>query len=80
MNYCLQPKIAQQLSVSSENFSPILSQLAPADLMPSLQKNPLLMPSPAIMAKSEFLHPLPADVLKEYEKLWQAIRVSNIVV
>jgi putative spermidine/putrescine transport system substrate-binding protein len=80
MNYCLQPKIAQQLSVSSENFSPILFQLAPTDLIPSLQKNPLLIPSPAIMAKSEFLHPLPANVLKEYEKLWQAIRVSNIVV
>lgn len=79
MNYCLQPKIAQQLSVSSKNFSPILFQLAPTDLIPSLQKNPLLIPSPAIMAKSEFLHPLPADVLKEYEKLWQAIRVSNII-
>ena len=76
IDFCWQPAIVPQLSLRTKAASPMLSNLNQKDLPKTLQNNPLLLPAPELLEKSEFLQPLPPEVAQQYEELWLEIRRS----
>lgn len=72
IDFCLQPKIAQQISVFSKATSPIPVRLNPDDIREGFRS--LLLIEPQIFQRSEFLQPLNAATIKQYQDLWKAIR------
>jgi putative spermidine/putrescine transport system substrate-binding protein len=71
MNFCLTPTIAKEISLLTKGNSPIPVQIAASDIQPSL-RNLLLMDS-EVLAKSDFLLPLPPKVDAQYQSLFKAI-------
>ncbi|WP_239651844.1 extracellular solute-binding protein [Neosynechococcus sphagnicola] len=74
IDFCWQPAIATQLSLLSKATSPIVNGLNPEVLPTALRTNPLLYPAAAILERSEFLEPLPASALAQYQSFWQQMR------
>ncbi len=79
IDFCWKPAIVPQLSLRTKAASPMLSNLNKQDLPKALQKNPLLLPEPDILQKSEFIQPLPPEVAQQYQDLWVEIRRSTTV-
>jgi len=73
IDFCLQKDKAGQFSLLAKASSPLLSELNPADLPQALQDNPILLPDRAILEASEFLLPLPAATVAQYQSLWRKI-------
>jgi len=76
INFCWQPAIASQLSLFSQAASPILSTLDPNTFPDQLKQNPLLVPKPELLDRSEFLEPLSDATIEQYRSLWAKIRGS----
>lgn len=76
IDFCLQKDKAGQFSLLAKASSPLLTDMNPADLPRALQANPILLPDRAIWEASEFLLPLPASTLAQYESLWRKIRLA----
>jgi putative spermidine/putrescine transport system substrate-binding protein len=74
IDFCWKPATANKLSLLSNATSPIVTTMKPEELLPDLLKNPLIMPSSAVIDRSEFLDPLPPEVLAQYTALWQEMR------
>ncbi len=72
IDFCWEQQIAQQISLLSKATSPIAVTLNPADIQRELRN--LLLLEPQILQRSEFLQPLSATTLKQYESLWKAVR------
>jgi hypothetical protein len=64
------------MSLITKNTSAIIPGMNRSELPEALRKNELLLPAEGVIENSDFLHPLPPEVVEEYEKLWQEIRVS----
>jgi putative spermidine/putrescine transport system substrate-binding protein len=79
IDFCWQSAIAPQLSLRTKASSPILTNLNPKDLPKALQKNPVLLPDPDLVQKSEFIQPLPPEVAQQYQDLWIQMRRSVIL-
>jgi putative spermidine/putrescine transport system substrate-binding protein len=77
IDYCWQSKPAREISLFTNATSPILTGITPTDLPKDLRENPLRLPAPSVLAKSEFLRPLPKSALAQYESLWKEIRLSK---
>ena len=78
INFCWQPKPAQEISLFSNATSPIIPSINPATLPKDLRDNRLLLPDASVLNKSEFLKPLPESAIEQYQKLWKEIRLSKI--
>ncbi|MEB3212074.1 MAG: extracellular solute-binding protein [Leptolyngbyaceae bacterium] len=77
IQFCWQPSIAQRLSLQGFAASPVLIGGDRTSLPNALRNDPLLLPDDAVINKSEFLAPLPDDVLVEYQKVWTTIRLES---
>lgn len=77
IDFCWQPKPAGAISLFSQAASPVLLDMNPADIPKDVRENGLLLPDARILQKSEFLHPLPEPIDKQYRALWQEIRLSG---
>jgi putative spermidine/putrescine transport system substrate-binding protein len=74
IDFCWQPQIAEQISVQSKATSPIPLKLKSSDIQKPLQS--LLLSTPEIFQRSEFLLPLTEATMQQYQSLWQKIRNS----
>jgi len=74
IDFCLQPRVAPQLSLLAKASSPIIVGMKPEDLPFAIRTNPVLLPDAKILAASDFLLPLPDAGIAEYRSLWQEIR------
>ncbi|MDP8935870.1 MAG: ABC transporter substrate-binding protein, partial [Cyanobacteriota bacterium] len=74
IDFCLQPRVAPQLSLLAKASSPIIVGMKPEDLPQAIRTNPVFLPDAKILAASEFLLPLGDAGIAEYRSLWQEIR------
>jgi putative spermidine/putrescine transport system substrate-binding protein len=72
--FCLQPAIAQQISLLTWGASPLLFGKPLADLPTELHRAPALFPDPKVVKLSEFLQPLSKTVTEQYEQAWKTMR------
>ena len=77
LEFCWRPDVATQLSLSTYGASPRFASLLPASLPASLRDRPLLLPDAEVLAKSEFLKPLPSDSEQAYTQLWAQMRQAS---
>ena len=76
IDFCWQKQIAEQMSLITKNTSAIIPGMNRSELPEALRTDRLLLPPEEVIENSDFLHPLPPEVVEEYQKLWQEIRVS----
>ena len=74
IDFCWQTSLASEFSLISKGASPMLETMERSQFPKALQNNSLLLPDAKVLEKSEFLHPLPPEVAKQYRQLWQEIR------
>jgi len=74
IDFCLQPRVAPQLSLLAKASSPIIVGMKPEDLPQAIRTNPVLLPDAKILAASDFLLPLGDAGIAQYRLLWQEIR------
>jgi putative spermidine/putrescine transport system substrate-binding protein len=74
INFCWQPQIAERLSLLSQAASPLLLGIAPGQRDPALREDSLLLPSPSTVRSSEFLQPLSAATVGQYQDFWARLR------
>ncbi|WP_088890620.1 extracellular solute-binding protein [Leptolyngbya ohadii] len=75
ISFFWQPQIAEQLSLLSLAASPVLLKGDRASLPESLRQNQNLLPSQAVLEKSEFLLPLSEQAIAQYQQLWTSVRL-----
>ncbi len=78
IDFCWQPKAAEQISLFTDGISPILSTIKPKELPPDLKDNLLSNSQVLHSPKSEFLLPLSAKTEQQYRDLWTKIRQSDV--
>lgn len=78
IDFCWQTKPAREISLFSNATSPMITNVKLADLPEDIRDNPLLLPATSVLDKSEFLKPLSQAVMKNYQALWQEIRLSKV--
>ncbi|MDF5727784.1 MAG: extracellular solute-binding protein [Rhizonema sp. PD38] len=71
IDFCLQPRISQQISLLTKTNSPS-AQVNASDISESWQK--VLLNNFEALDKSEFLLPLPPDTAVQYESLFKKIK------
>lgn len=76
IEFCWKPEIATKLSVLTAAASPMVA-LNRTGLPESLKTNALLLPDSKILRQSEFLLPLPAATVTQYQQVWQTLRQSG---
>lgn len=74
IDFCWQPKAANQISLFTNAISPILTAEGSTDLPKNLQSNAFIRDSLAVLPQSDFLQPLAEEIEKEYLSLWKQIR------
>jgi putative spermidine/putrescine transport system substrate-binding protein len=74
IDFCWQPRSANEISLLSHGTSPISLTIDPQELPNNLQNNPLAIFDKETIAKSEFLQPLDKTAKEAYQSLWQKIR------
>ena len=52
--------------------------MSPNEILPDIRENLLVIPTKSILAKSEFIYPLPPASQGEFDLLWQEIRRSQV--
>jgi putative spermidine/putrescine transport system substrate-binding protein len=72
LDFCLQPNISKQIALLTKTNSPIDNNIGVGDIQSQLQN--LLITNPEVFAKSEFLLPLPAKTMQQYEDLFSRIK------
>ncbi|CAD5963267.1 Spermidine/putrescine-binding periplasmic protein 1 [Planktothrix tepida] len=77
IDFCWSPQVAAQLSLLTGTTSPIILGMNPEELPQSLRENPLLFPQSSILEKSDFLQPLSQNSIKQYQQLWEKIRLGT---
>jgi putative spermidine/putrescine transport system substrate-binding protein len=78
IDYCLQPKVVNQISLLTSSISPMLTSMKPSEILPDIRGNSLLLPPKDILNKSEFIYPLSQKSQIEYDRLWQEIRKARV--
>ncbi|MEG5171974.1 extracellular solute-binding protein [Microcoleus sp. B3-D7] len=74
IDFCLQPRVAPQLSLLAKASSPIIVGMKPEDLPEAVRTNSVLLPDAKILAKSDFLLPFGDAGIAQYRSLWQETR------
>jgi putative spermidine/putrescine transport system substrate-binding protein len=78
IDYCLQPKVSNQISLLTSSIAPLLTSLNPDEILPDVRQNLLLLPPRNILDRSEFIYPLSATSKTQYDRQWQEIRQAKI--
>ena len=78
IDYCLQPKVSNQISVFTPGTAPLLTNMNPSEILPDIQKNSLILPPKEVLDKSEFIYPLSPTSKLEYDRLWQEVRKPKV--
>ncbi len=78
LDYCLQPKVANQISLLTSSVSPLLTSMNPSEILPDIRANSLILPPKDILNQSEFIYPLSQKSQLEYDRVWQEIRKVKI--
>ncbi|BAY61720.1 extracellular solute-binding protein [Calothrix brevissima NIES-22] len=74
MDFCLQSAIAKDISVLSKTNSPIAPNIVATEIPEPLRN--LLVNNREVFAKSEFLLPLSSEANKQYETLFNLIKIE----
>lgn len=74
IDFCWQPQLAAQFSLLSKAAFPMLTGINREELPKNLRENYLLFPKADIFQSSEFLLPISANAIQQYQALWQEIR------
>ena len=74
LDFCLQPNTSKQIALLTKSNSPVDNAMVVGDIQKQLQN--LFLTDAEILAKSEFILPLPPAVMKEYEDLFIKIKQS----
>ncbi|WP_199318762.1 extracellular solute-binding protein [Leptolyngbya sp. FACHB-541] len=74
INFCWQRQNAVNLSLLGTAASPVLTILNRTDLPAPIQQNSVLLPSAAVLERSEFLEPLSEGAIALYRRLWIEVR------
>ncbi|MEG4054057.1 MULTISPECIES: extracellular solute-binding protein [unclassified Microcoleus] len=74
IDFCLQPRVAPQLSLLAKASSPIIVGMKPEDLPEAVRTNSVLLPDAKILAKSDFMLPFGDAGIAQYRSLWQETR------
>ncbi len=77
INFCWQPRPANLISLFTPGASPVTLNIEQNDLPADLQNDPLARLDPDILAASDFIIPLTAQVEAEYIELWKQMRVKE---
>jgi putative spermidine/putrescine transport system substrate-binding protein len=78
IDYCLQPKVSNQISLFTTTTAPLLTSLSDNEIFPEIKRNSLTLPAKSILDKSEFIYPLSSKSKQQYDRLWQEIRNAKI--
>jgi putative spermidine/putrescine transport system substrate-binding protein len=78
IDYCLQPKVVNQISLLTSSVSPLLTSMNLSEIIPDLRNNLLILPPKDVLDRSEFIYPLSAKSQIEYDRLWQEIRKVKV--
>jgi putative spermidine/putrescine transport system substrate-binding protein len=78
IDYCLQPKVVNQISLLTSSGSPLLTSMNPSEILPDIRGNSLFLPPKNILDKSEFIYPLSPKSQVEFDRLWQEIRKVKV--
>jgi putative spermidine/putrescine transport system substrate-binding protein len=78
IDYCLQPKVSNQISLFTSATAPLLTTMSSTEILPDILKNPLLVPAKSILANNEFIYPLSSASNGDYNRLWQEIRRAKV--
>jgi putative spermidine/putrescine transport system substrate-binding protein len=79
LDYCLQPKISNQISLFTTGTAPLLTNIKSGEILPDIQKNPLILPPQAVLNKSEFIYPLSPTSKSQFDRLWQEMRQVKLI-
>jgi putative spermidine/putrescine transport system substrate-binding protein len=74
IDFCWQPEIAERLTSLSLATSPQLTARDEAAIATVMDAHPLLWPGDDILARSEWLGPLPSEAIAAYRELWTRVR------
>ncbi|MBE9166587.1 extracellular solute-binding protein [Pleurocapsales cyanobacterium LEGE 06147] len=74
INFCWQPRAANQISLFTNGTSPILVSMNRSEYVRDLQNNVFLESMLQNLDKSEFLFPLPPQTWQQYQSLWEEMR------
>lgn len=72
INFCWQPKTAKQITILTKTNTPIATNINASDISEPLQN--LLLTNQELFDKSEFILPLPAPAIKQYESLFAKMK------
>ena len=73
IDYCLRPKVSNQISLLTSTPSPLLTSMKSGEILPDIRENSLILPARNILDKSEFIYPLSAVSKAQYDRQWQEI-------
>lgn len=76
INFCWQPRAANQISLFTEGTSPILVSMNRAEYVRDLQNDVFLKSMLQTLDTSEFIFPLPSQSWQQYQSLWSQMRRS----
>ncbi len=78
IDFCWQTNIAEQISVLTKTNSPISTKISASDIQEPSRK--ILLNSDEFFAKSEFLLPLPPEVVVKYENMFAKMKREELMV
>jgi putative spermidine/putrescine transport system substrate-binding protein len=78
IDYCLQPRVINQISLLTSSGSPLLTSMNPSEIIPDIRGNSLVLPPKDILDKSEFIYPLSQSSQIEYDRIWREIRKVEV--
>jgi putative spermidine/putrescine transport system substrate-binding protein len=78
IDYSLQPQSSNQISLFTPGTAPLLTSTKPSEILPDIQRNPLISPPKNILDKSEFLYPLAPTTQAQFDSLWREIRQAKV--
>lgn len=77
LNFCLSDDFSEQLAIYGQGLSPWRWAMAANAIPEPLQTQADLFTDPDLLARSDFLMPLPAEAQAQYDALWQRMRLSH---
>ncbi len=74
LDYCLQLRPSNEISLLTTATAPLLTSIAPSEILPDVRNNRLVLPPKTILDKSEFIYPLSSTIQAQFDRLWREIR------
>jgi putative spermidine/putrescine transport system substrate-binding protein len=78
IDYSIQSQPSNQISLFTPGTAPLLTSTNPSQVLPDIQRNPLILPPKAILDKSEFIYPLASNSQRQFDTLWREVRQTRV--